>query len=186
MQSIRLFVAMAAIVVLSACAPSKFRTYSGPEVTRVVVYKAEREMELWSNDRLLRSFQVDLGGNPLGHKQREGDMRTPEGDYIIDRRNPNSSFHLSLGIDYPNEADREWAAQNGWRPGGDIFIHGRGPRFQTVTGDWTEGCIAVTDREMEDIYAMVRVGTPIHIAAARPAPESTFKMVARRLQFWRN
>jgi len=186
MQSIRLFVALATLVVLSACAPSKFRSYDGPEVTRVVVYKAERVMELWHHDTMLRSFDVNLGGNPFGHKQHEGDRRTPEGDYIIDRRNPNSRFHLSLGIDYPNEADREWAKQNGWRLGGDIFIHGRGPRFKTATGDWTDGCIAVTDREMEDIYAMVQDGTPIHIAAAKPEPESTLTLVARRLMFWRN
>ena len=172
MQFLRLLAAALLLGALSACAPSKFRTYDGPEVTRVVVYKAERQMELWHYDTLLRSFDVDLGGDPFGHKQREGDRRTPEGDYIIDRRNPNSRFHLSIGIDYPNEADRAFAQANGWRPGGDIFIHGRGPRFRHARGDWTDGCIAVTDREMEDIYAMVRIGTPISILPARPLPEA--------------
>jgi murein L,D-transpeptidase YafK len=188
MQFVRSFVALATLVVLSACGPSKFRTYDGPEVTQVVVYKAERVMELWHYDTILRSFNVDLGGNPFGHKEREGDRRTPEGDYIIDRRNPNSRFHLSIGIDYPNEADRAWAEQNNWRPGGDIFIHGRGPRFKRAQGDWTDGCIAVTDREMEDIYAMVRDGTPIRIAAAMPVPEPepSAGIVARLTQFWRD
>lgn len=163
MQFIRLFSALALVVVLTACGQSKFRTYHGPEVTQVVVHKASRRMELWHHNTLLRSYRVQLGGNPFGHKEREGDQRTPEGNYIIDRRNPNSRFHLSIGIDYPNEADIAHAEANGWKPGGDIFIHGRGPRFQRVRGDWTDGCIAVTDRQMEDIYAMVRDGTPIRI-----------------------
>ena len=166
MSFFRVFAALAFVAVLASCAappPSKFRTYNGPEVTQVVVHKAARRMELWHHDRVLRSFNVQLGGAPFGHKQREGDSRTPEGDYIIDRRNPNSRFHLSIGIDYPNLADKAYAKANGWKPGGDIFIHGRGPRFQNARGDWTEGCIAVSDREMEDIYAMVRDGTPIRI-----------------------
>ncbi|TVQ03879.1 MAG: hypothetical protein EA338_01990 [Roseinatronobacter sp.] len=161
----RVVAALVLVAVLASCGgpPSKFRTYKGPEVTHVVVYKTARRMDLWHYNRLLRSFDVQLGGNPFGHKQHEGDRRTPEGDYIIDRRNPNSRFHLSIGIDYPNEADKARAEENGWKPGGDIFIHGRGPRFQQARGDWTDGCIAVTDREMEDIYAMVRDGTPIRI-----------------------
>lgn len=162
----RVFAALALVAVVASCSkapPSKFRTYNGPEVTQVVVHKATRRMDLWHHNQLLRSFRVDLGGNPNGHKEREGDRRTPEGDYIIDRRNPNSRFHLSIGIDYPNEADKERAKENGWKPGGDIFIHGRGPQFQHARGDWTDGCIAVSDREMEDIYAMVRDGTPIRI-----------------------
>jgi murein L,D-transpeptidase YafK len=167
MQLARLFLPLVFLAVLTACAPTKFRTYNGPEVTRVVVYKAERRMELRHYNTVLESYRVQLGGAPFGHKEREGDRRTPEGDYIIDRRNPNSAFHLSIGIDYPNEADRAHAAANGWRPGGDIFIHGRGPRFQRARGDWTDGCIAVTDRQMEDIYAMVRNGTPITIFASK-------------------
>jgi hypothetical protein len=175
MQFLRLLAAAIVVAALASCSSgSKFRTYNGPEVTQIIVYKAERRMELWHHDRMLRSFRVDLGGNPFGHKERRGDRRTPEGDYLIDRRNPNSRFHLSIGIDYPNAADRAHAAANGWDPGGDIFIHGRGPRFASARGDWTDGCIAVTDREMEDIYAMVRIGTPIRIlasrAAGRPAP----------------
>lgn len=167
MQFFRLFLPLALLVVLTACAPTKFRSYDGPEVTRVVVFKAERQMDLMHFGTVLKSYRVDLGQDPKGHKQREGDNRTPEGDYIIDRRNPNSAFHLSIGIDYPNLQDRARAKANGWRPGGDIFIHGRGPNYQRARGDWTNGCIAVTDRQMEDIYAMVRDGTPITIFASK-------------------
>ena len=165
----RIVALFAMALILASCgSPSKFRTYNGPEVTQIRVYKAERRMELWHHARMLRAFRVDLG-IPNGHKQQEGDRRTPEGRYYIDRRNPNSRFHLSIGISYPNAEDRAWAAARGVSPGGDIFIHGRGPRFQTVRGDWTDGCIAVTDRQMEDIYAMVRNRTPIDIYASRAA-----------------
>lgn len=155
---------------LAACGDSKFRTYKGPEVTEIRVYKAERQMELMHHDRVLRRFSIGLGGDPIGHKTTRGDSRTPEGRYFIDRRNPNSAFHLSIGISYPNEADTAQAKARGVNAGGDIFIHGRGPRFQRARGDWTEGCIAVNDREIEDIYAMVRTGTPIEVFASRPVP----------------
>lgn len=160
---VRVFLVLAAAVALSACS-SKFRTYNGPEVTRVVVMKADRRMYLMHHDRVLRDFRIDLGFAPEGHKQFEGDGRTPEGRYTIDRRNPNSDYHLSLGISYPNEIDREVASSMGLSPGGDIFIHG-GPRrgIDRNGPDWTAGCISVTNREMEDIYAMVRDGTPIDI-----------------------
>lgn len=163
MQFFRVILALALVAVIGACAPSKFRSYSGPEVTQVVVHKASRRMELWHHGSLLKSYRIDLGGNPFGHKQQRGDRRTPEGDYFIDRRNPNSAFHLSIGISYPNEADIAWATEMGVHPGSDIFIHGRGPRFKRVRGDWTDGCVAVSDRQMEEIYAMVRDGTPIRI-----------------------
>jgi len=158
-----------ALAGLAACgAPSKFRRYDGPEVTRVEVHKADRRMYLLHERRVLRKFDIALGFDPLGHKRFEGDGRTPEGAYLIDRRNPDSRFHLSVGISYPNTQDIAVAQAAGRKPGGDIFIHGengyrqlnhhRGP-------DWTDGCIAVTDPEMEDIYAMVRDGTMIAIFA---------------------
>lgn len=147
---------------LGGCA-SKFKTYHGPEVTRVVVHKSARRMYLLHHDRVLSSHRVDLGFAPAGHKQAEGDGRTPEGRYLIDRRNPDSRFHLSLGISYPNAADIARARAAGRDPGGDIFIHGRARPFAWQRRDWTAGCIAVTDREMRDIYAMVRTGTPIDI-----------------------
>ncbi|MEL6168963.1 MAG: L,D-transpeptidase family protein [Pseudomonadota bacterium] len=152
----------AAVIALSGCA-SKFKTYTGPEVTRVVVMKADRRMYLLHHGQVLRWFDIELGFAPEGHKTRYGDGRTPEGDYLIDRRNPNSAFHLSIGIDYPNEADVARALALGFDPGGNIFIHGT-PSLTTDRGpDWTWGCIAVTNDEMEDIYAMVGDGTPITI-----------------------
>jgi len=139
---------------------SKFRSYNGPQITHVVVHKSARKMFLLHHARIVRIFNIGLGFNPVGDKKVEGDGKTPEGLYTIDRRNPNSRFHLSLGIDYPNAADRAEARNMGQSPGGDIFIHGRPQAYQSGQRDWTWGCIAVTDREMEDIYAMVGDGTP--------------------------
>ena len=116
---------------------------------------------------VLKTYPMGLGFAPVGHKQFEGDGRTPEGSYFIDRRNPNSLFHLSIGISYPNAADRAFAKAQGKSPGGDIFIHG-GPRKgidPVDKRDWTAGCIAVTDRQIEQVYAMVRNGTPVDIFA---------------------
>ena len=163
MWTIRAALVAFLLVVLAGCSSGpRFLSYNGPEVTRVIVQKDARWMHLMHHDRVLKSYRVQLG-QPNGHKQQRGDRRTPEGNYYIDRRNPNSSFHLSLGISYPNGHDIEFAAARGVHPGGDIFIHGRGPNFSRARGDWTAGCIAVTDREMEVIYAMVRDGTPITI-----------------------
>ncbi|WP_239113190.1 L,D-transpeptidase family protein [Shimia biformata] len=155
---------MASILVvgLGGCS-SKFKTYNGPEVTRVLVYKENRSMYLMHHDKVLKKYDIGLGFQPSGHKQHEGDGRTPEGAYLIDRRNPNSEFHLSLGISYPNETDRARASAIGKSPGGDIFIHGGPNRYIRGTKDWTAGCVAVSDSEIEDIYAMVKTGTPVMI-----------------------
>lgn len=150
---------------LAGCA-SKFRTYDGPEVTRLQMFKGDRNLFLFNNTSVLKAYRIDLGFAPEGPKQFEGDGKTPEGAYTVDRRNPDSLFHLSIGISYPNEADIAFAAAQGREPGGDIFIHG-GPRpgIDAIKPDWTAGCIAVSDREIDDIYAMVRDGTPIDIFA---------------------
>ena len=151
---------------LAGCA-SKFRTYDGPEVTRLQMFKGDRNLFLFNNTSVLKAYRIDLGFAPEGPKRFEGDGKTPEGAYTVDRRNPDSLFHLSIGISYPNEADIAFAAAQGREPGGDIFIHG-GPRpgiDPTDVRDWTAGCIAVTDRQIEDIYAMVKDGTPIDIYA---------------------
>ncbi|MGK7650916.1 L,D-transpeptidase family protein [Roseovarius sp. B08] len=152
---------------LTACG-SKFKSYDGPEVTQVLISKSRRRMYLFHHNKVLKAYDVDLGFTTAGHKQFEGDGKTPEGDYFIDRRNPNSSFHLSLGISYPNEADRAFAKAHGKKPGGDIFIHGEPNdlgwiRKRRLGRDWTAGCISVRNKEMEKIYAMVRTGTPIRI-----------------------
>ncbi len=165
MISRRALLLAGAALPLGACASrSKFRSYSGPLVTSVLVYKASRRLYLLNGDQTLRALDIELGSDPVGPKRMEGDGKTPEGSYLIDRRNPNSAYHLSIGISYPNEEDRARAAAMGVNPGGDIFIHGT-PREKRGADDWTAGCIAVTNREIEDLYAMVRDGTPIHLFA---------------------
>ncbi len=161
MKKSRILLAFCVLLALGAC--SKFRTYNGPEVTRVVVMKSQRMMYLYHYDEVLASHRISLGFAPTGHKRFEGDGRTPEGRYYIDRRNPNSKFHLSVGISYPNERDIEVAREAGRSPGGDIFIHGQAEKKRKKSEDWTAGCISVSNREIEKIYAMVQDGTVIDI-----------------------
>lgn len=155
---------MMASAAVAGCEPSRFITYDGPEVTRIEVHKGARQLRLLHNDRVLEDYRIGLGFAPVGHKTTEGDGRTPEGRYIIDRRNPNSAYYLSIGISYPNEQDRAQARERGVSPGGDIFIHGTPREFRRMQ-DWSAGCITVTNREMRDIYAMVRDGTVIDLYA---------------------
>jgi murein L,D-transpeptidase YafK len=133
------------------------------EVNRVVVHKARREMLLLHGESVVRSYRIALGRDPAGHKLQEGDGRTPEGRYTIDRRNPKSAYHLSLHISYPNEADRSQAQARGVEPGCDIMIHGLPNGGMVRAGDWTQGCIAVTDAEIEEIWRLVADGTEIEI-----------------------
>ncbi len=131
---------------------------------QVVISKRNRVMELKAGGKTLKRYRVNLGFAPDGHKIRSGDGRTPEGSYWINRRNPRSEFHLSLGISYPNAQDIVRAKAMGVNPGGDIFIHG-GPNARSAKrrGDWTAGCIAVTDAEMEEIWTLVPTGVPVTI-----------------------
>ncbi|MGV8042053.1 MAG: murein L,D-transpeptidase family protein [Thermoanaerobaculaceae bacterium] len=140
----------------------------GTRATRVLVEKRARRLTLLRDAEVLRSYRIALGGRPEGHKLREGDNRTPEGVYRIDWRNPNSGWHLSLHLSYPDEADRARAAAAGVPPGGDILIHGLHNGFWWIgrlhrRRDWTRGCIAVTDPEIEEIWRVVPNGTPIEI-----------------------
>ncbi|PSL17987.1 L,D-transpeptidase family protein [Shimia abyssi] len=162
MRWISIIATMLLVFSISGCA-SKFKTYNGPEVTRVIIFKEDRKMHLMHHHKALKSYDIGLGFAPEHHKQIEGDGRTPEGEYYIDRRNPNSQFYLSIGISYPNVADRAYAASLGESPGGDIFIHGRPRIYQNGKRDWTAGCIAVSDKEMRDVYAMVKNGTRVSI-----------------------
>lgn len=146
---------------LVGCA-GKLKTYNGPHIDRIQILKGKRSMQLISEERILKSYSFELGFAPTEHKEIEGDGRTPEGAYVINRRNPNSRYHLSLGISYPNRNDVAHARSLGRSPGGDIFIHGTPDSF-LGKDDWTWGCIAVTNEEMEEIYAMVDDGTQIHI-----------------------
>ena len=138
--------------------------YRGPEVTRILVDKSQRKMYLMNGDKTIKKFKIDLGFSPKGHKEKQGDGRTPEGLYFIDRQNYHSKYFLSMGISYPNAKDTVRANSMGIDPGGDIFIHG-GPRYKGEYGkrDWTAGCISVSDKNMLSIYSMVKVGTPILI-----------------------
>lgn len=162
MKYLNILLLGATLVLVAACG-SKFRSYSGPAVTAIVVHKADRKMFLLHGNEVLESYDIALGGNPVGDKQVEGDGKTPEGAYFINRRNPGSTYHLSLGISYPNDQDRAEAKALGKPVGGDIFIHGQARKNKGRGTDWTAGCIAVKDREIEEVYSMVRVGTPIFI-----------------------
>lgn len=139
-----------------------------PTADKVLVDKSERAMWLISHGKRYREYKISLGDNPIGHKQQQGDERTPEGNYVIDYRNPQSSYHLSLHITYPDKQDRDNARKKGVNPGGDIFIHGLPNGYDNMpllfTGrDWTDGCIAVTSTEIEEIWRLVKNGTPIEI-----------------------
>jgi murein L,D-transpeptidase YafK len=159
------------------------------KVNLVVVRKSERVLELvnvnfFRRHQVIRSYDIMLGKDPIGHKVQEGDNKTPEGRYILDWKNPNSAFHLSIHINYPNEEDRAYARSLGVSPGGEIFIHGmpnnvshyqlqypglsedelREKVYEKLYDtDWTAGCIAVTNEEIQEIYRLVQTGTPIVI-----------------------
>jgi len=135
---------------------------------KVLIEKKERRLTLLSKGEVIKTYKIALGGDPVGPKERQGDNKTPEGIYIIDSRNRNSDYHLSLHISYPNEKDKMRAKELGVFPGGDIMIHGIKNGLAWVGAshakfDWTKGCIAVTDEEMQEIYRLVPNGTIVEI-----------------------
>jgi len=145
------------------------QTVSRPlHADRVVVLKKNRTLELMSGGKVIKSYKVALGGEPVGPKGRKGDHKTPEGLYILDSRNAHSQFHRSMHISYPNARDRRQARAQGVSPGGDVFVHGL-PNGYGWAGtahrmkDWTDGCIAVSNEEIEEIWNAVADGTPIEI-----------------------
>lgn len=134
----------------------------------IVVIKSKRVMFLMKEGKILKAYRVALGKNPVGAKYAQGDGKTPEGRYYIVGRNPNSNFYKSLKISYPNERDIEKAIRLGVNPGGGIMIHGLSKNVEYlgkyhILDDWTEGCIAVTNEEMDEIWMLVAEGTPIEI-----------------------
>ena len=149
------------LLTLSSC--SFFNRILLPEVTQIQVYKADRKLLLLSQNKVIKKYDFKLGFAPVGHKEFQGDGKTPEGQYYIDRKNPKSQFYLSIGMSYPNAQDRVKALALGKDPGGDIFIHGTPKEYAWSDKDWTWGCIAVTNREMDEIYEMVSIGTTIWI-----------------------
>jgi murein L,D-transpeptidase YafK len=149
----------------AASAMARPRTFTADSM---VLDKSDRRLTLFYHGRRVRAYDVALGPNPVGDKIRRGDGRTPEGLYYIETRNPESRYHLSLRISYPNDADRARAAKRGVPTGGDIMIHGLPRAFATVGAlhrqqDWTEGCVAVTNDEIEEIWRSVPNGARILI-----------------------
>lgn len=134
----------------------------------IIVLKSKRKLQLYFKGAKVKQYSISLGGNPNGHKQFEGDQKTPEGSYFINGKNPNSKYYKNLGISYPNEEDASFARSKGKNPGGEIKIHGL-PNNKPWLGklhllkDWTHGCIAVTNKQMDEIYRSVKIGTKITI-----------------------
>ena len=137
-------------------------------IDKVFVDKSARTLQLLSDDKVIKSYHIALGGNPIGHKQQQGDQRTPVGNYTLDYKNENSGYYRSIHVSYPNTADKARAKSRGVSAGGDIMIHGQKNGFGAFgilnqQRDWTEGCMAVTNDEMDEIMAAVKIGTAIEI-----------------------
>jgi murein L,D-transpeptidase YafK len=137
-------------------------------VDEIVILKSARTMSLESNGHVMKTYKVALGWQPVGAKDREGDHKTPEGEYTVDAKNSQSDYHLALHLSYPNDADRERARALGVSPGSDIEIHGLPKGYGWIGSghrlmDWTDGCVAVTNSEIEEIFGMVPVGTRVEI-----------------------
>jgi murein L,D-transpeptidase YafK len=139
-----------------------------PKIDKVLVKKSERKLYLMKNNSIIKSYDIGLGKNPVGGKQREGDSKTPEGKYILDYRNPESDYHLSLHISYPDKNDLQRADSNGYSAGGDIMIHGK-PNylgwlpFVYDNKDWTDGCVGVGNIDIEEIWNAVDDSTEIEL-----------------------
>ena len=165
-MSCRMIFALSVILLLVTCIGEVAASLD--TVDKVVVIKSERKMVLLKRGTVFRSFDVALGRNPVGPKVRQGDHRTPEGTYLLDWRNGQSRFYRSIHISYPSEADLRNARKQGVPAGGDIMIHGL-PKGKESVGElhtlvnWTKGCIAVTNAEMDEIWRVVPDGTPIEI-----------------------
>lgn len=161
MRGIVRFSSLLFVLSLFACA-------SPQKIDRVLVEKSKNKMYLLSHDKVIREYDIFLGKNPIGHKQREGDMRTPEGEYLLIHKNNNSKFYRSITVSYPDEEDIKDAMARSMNPGGDIVIHGFPNELGNVTGpvqplNWTEGCIAVRNHEMDELFDLIELNTPIEI-----------------------
>lgn len=177
---------MRAVLLALVLSITTSNVFAKSEVALVRVFKSERRLELVNKkDQVIKSYKIMLGRNPVGHKVQEGDNKTPEGNYELDMKNPESKFHKSLHISYPNFKDKLKAKALGVKPGGDIMLHGLPNDFKEMTEwlntvglggladdliraalpylDWTNGCIAVTDAEIDEIYGMLDVPTKIVI-----------------------
>ncbi|SEV91897.1 L,D-transpeptidase catalytic domain [Aliiroseovarius sediminilitoris] len=162
MRAVLTILAVLSLVFVASCGTKQY-AYDGPEVTQIIVNKGDRKLYLMHGTEILKSYRIELGFAPEGRKKYEGDGKTPEGRYVIDRRNPKSAFYLSIGVSYPNRQDVEQARAAGRKPGGEIFIHGGRRPQDPKRDDWTAGCISVKDHEIREIFTMVRLGTVIDI-----------------------
>lgn len=174
---ISFFVMVAAVVLVASAVGTvyfvdkiypRWSAQTLPVADHVIVRKAARILELRRKGELIKSYPVSLGGEPVGPKLREGDSRTPEGKYTLDSRKPNSDYHLAIHISYPSREDKRRAERGRHSPGGAIMIHGRpnwmgALEFKFRGQDWTDGCIAVSNVDMEEIWKSVADGTPITI-----------------------
>jgi murein L,D-transpeptidase YafK len=156
------------VALLWLCGLSFAQTAAPLHADRVVVQKEDRTLQLLSQGKVIKSYRIALGGDPVGPKTRQGDHKTPEGFYVLDSRNVHSQFYKSLHISYPNARDRTAARQKSVSPGGDVYVHGLPKGYGWVGAshrlhDWTDGCIAVTNEEIDEIWAAVADGTPIEI-----------------------
>jgi murein L,D-transpeptidase YafK len=161
------FLIFCAVAICAACSRTT-PLADGTKPNKVVILKSDHIMTLMNGSRVLRSYRIALGRSPVGRKTRRGDHRTPEGNYTVDAKESHSRFHLALHISYPNQADRERAQRAGVDTGGDVEIHGLqnglgwiGSLHRAI--DWTDGCIAVTDSEIDEIWGIIPVGTPVEI-----------------------
>jgi len=156
-----------AILALGACGLAHTEP-KPPHADRVLVLKKERTLQLLRHGMVIKTYKIALGGDPVGPKTRQGDHKTPEGVYVLDSRNAHSHFHKSIHISYPSARDNAAARRNGVSPGGDVFVHGLPNGYGWIGAghrgrDWTDGCIAVTDGEIDEIWLAVPDGTPIEI-----------------------
>lgn len=157
-----IFAAFPVALVAAATFSPVVTAFAKEQADKVLIDKSDRQVYLLRDGEIWKNYPMGLGFAPEGHKRQQGDGRTPEGDYVLDWRNPESQFYLSIHISYPDKQDRAGAKRRGVSPGGDIFIHGR-HRLSSGNRDWTLGCIAVTDRAMDEIWQAVPNGTPITI-----------------------
>jgi len=149
-------------------AASKLSGQTASPVDRIVIEKSKRTLTLMIGVKTVKSYKVALGGQPVGAKDRQGDHKTPEGSYTVDAKNPKSQFYKALHLSYPSGADRANARKLGVSPGGDVEIHGLGVKWGWIGAkhrltDWTDGCIAVTNEEIDEIYPLIKVGTIVEI-----------------------
>jgi murein L,D-transpeptidase YafK len=158
---------LAALLAIPAVAADEVPLPASAVADKVVVLKSRRKLMLMKDGRVLKAYHVSLGENPVGAKVYQGDHKTPEGEYKLDLHNSKSQYYRSIHISYPNAVDRERAHKLGLSPGGDVFLHGLPNDYKLAAnedpGDWTDGCIAVTDAEMDEIWRAVPDGTPIEI-----------------------